>query len=1196
MLYLYRSNRLERLADRLAEVLAEPAGGGALAPETVVVQGPGTARWLSARIAARLGVCANVRFPLPAAFIWDCFRAVLPDLPATSAYDPGPLTWRVFGLLDRVRGEPGFAALGHYLEGGDELKRFRLAERLAATFDQYLVYRPDWIRAWEQGGGEDWQAAFWRRLVAEGGPGHWVHVHDAFLETLARPGDTPGYLVLPGRVSVFGLPTLSPSYLDLVARLAERLDVHLFLLDPSREYWSDIESPGVTARRRARWRREGRPDASGYYAVGNPLLASLGRMGRDFLDQVLQYPAHEEDLWEDPLAEHDSWDGHPHPGGPLWEARPAPTAVAAGRRSHPAAGPSLLGLLQRDVLELRDRGREPGAPALAVSAEDRSLQVHACHGPLREVQVLHDALLDLFERLPGLEPRDVLVLAPDPDVYAPAVDAVFGAAPAERHIPWAMGRHDPAAADPAVAVVLQLLDLPASRLPASEVLALLEVPAVARRLGVEEAGVEALRGWVRDAGIRWGADAASRAEADLPAVDATTWAFGLRRLFLGYAMPDAETLFAGVLPCPGPEGSSAEWLGALASLVERLTAWRRRLAGVYPAARWAALLGELVDDFLAPGDEEEEARLLDLREAAAAVAGEAAAAGHGAPFGREVFRERLSAALAGRRGAPPILAGGVTFAGLGQLPAVPARVVWVLGMNGADFPRAHRPPGFDLTVGQPRKGDRSRRDEDRQRFLDALLAAREVFAVSYVGRSARDNSRMVPSVVVSELLDYLEQGFVVGSPPARDGQPTGEAVGGTGRAGPETGPAAPDAMRALVVTEHPLQPFSRRYFDGRDPRLSSYARQWLPVEGEAVSGTLGTGPVSSCRRKPESREIDDLDSGFRRGDDVVEMASEALRAGGDERACVLDLGSFVQAPLPLAADAGREIELSGLERFLENPARHFLRERLGVRLEAGEGALEDAETFQLDRLAAYRLRDEALGAALAEADGERAVLPLAASRGELPLGPAGELTFAREIAEVPALAERLRPALAGALPALEVDLALDGFRLRGWLNGVTPAGLVTYRATKPKARDLLRLWVRHLALCALAPPGVALASRHFGVTGAFTLGPVVDPRSTLQALARAYRDGLAAPLPFFPETSLAWARAARDGKTADACWQKARARWYDDYHRTGEALDPYVAVAFRDWEPPDPAFAAAAEAVLGPLLDAEGEEGADAPA
>jgi exodeoxyribonuclease V gamma subunit len=304
----------------------------------------------------------------------------------------------------------------------------------------------------------------------------------------------------------------------------------------------------------------------------------------------------------------------------------------------------------------------------------------------------------------------------------------------------------------------------------------------------------------------------------------------------------------------------------------------------------------------------------------------------------------------------------------------------------------------------------------------------------------------------------------------------------------------------------------------------------------------------------------------------------------------------VQAPLSLPDDAGREIELSGLERFLQNPARHFLRERLGVRLEEGEGALEDAETFQLDRLAAYRLRDEALGAVLAEADGERAVLALAAARGELPLGPAGALTFARETAEVPALAERLRPAVAGALPALEVDLTLDGFRLRGWLHGVTPGGLVTYRATKPKARDLLRLWVRHLALCALAPPGVALASRHYGVNGTFALGPGADPRSTLQALARAYRDGLAAPLPFFPETALAWVRAARTGKDWDRCWQAARPRWHDEFRGLGEALDPYVAVAFRDWEPPDAAFAAAAEAVLGPLLEAEGEEGGDAPA
>lgn len=1123
MLRLYRGNRLERLADRLAEVLADPAGLP-LAPETVVVQGPGTARWVAARLASRLGVCANVRFPQPAAFIWDCFRAVLPALPAGSAYEPERLLWRVFGLLDRVRGEPWLGALGHYLEGSDELKRLRLAGRLAATLDQYLVYRPDWIRDWERGGGEDWQAPFWRRLVAEGGRGHWVHAQDAFL---SAPLSAPALRsALPSRVAVFALPTLSPSYLALLAHLAGLLDVHLFLLDPSREYWSDIESPGATARRRARWRREGRSDASGYYALGHPLLASLGRMGRELLDQVLEYDAEEEDLWEDPVgdlaARLAAGLAAGSAGGPLG-------ASAAEPAEWPAA-PSRLRLLQRDVLELRNRGREPDAPLLPIPQGDRSLQVHACHGPLREVQVLHDALLDLFERLPGLEPRDVLVLAPDPDVYAPHVEAVFGALGDERYIPWSAARRDPAAGAPAVAAVLQLLDLPASRLPASEVLSLLEVAAVARRLALDEAAVEALRGWVRESGVRWGLDAEARSEAGLPALDETTWAFGLRRLFLGYAMPEDAGLFAGVLPCPGPEGSSAPWLGALAALVERLGTWRQRLAGRYPAGRWAALLRELVDDFLVPTDDEEEARLLELGEAALGVADAALGAGYTGTFAREVFRERLIDALAGHRGAPPVLAGGVTFAGLGQLPGVPARIVWLLGMNGADFPRTERPPGFDRMARQRLRGDRSRRDEDRQRFLDALLAARDVFAVSYVGRSARDNAPMVPSVVVSELLDYVQQAF---PPEAPRGAP-----GGAG-----------------LVTEHPLQPFSRRYFDGGDPRLFSYAREWLP---ERIGAPAGAGAVTSTG--PTAR--------------AIPTGTPAL-------------GSFVRAALPLPEEAGREIELGALERFLENPARHFLRERLGVRLAAAEAAPQDAESFRLDRLAAYRLRGEALSAALAGQGLEEAVLPLAAARGDLPLGPVGSLDFARGTAGVPDLAAVLRPALARTLPALEVDLVLDGFRLRGWLSGVTPGGLVTYRVGKVGAKDCLRLWVRHLALCALAPAGVSLASRHFGEDGELALGPVADARAQLRALAGAWREGLAAPLPFFPETSLAWARAERTGTPEGDCWRAARKHWHDGYQDRGEALDVWVAVAFRDWEPPDAAFVAAARAVAGPLLAAE---------
>ena len=1066
MLTLYASNRVERLAARLAEVVSEPRGP-VLAPETVVVPGASLGRWLVGQIAARTGVCANLSVRLPAAFIWDCFRALLPALPVSSAFAPGPLAWRLFAELGEVCGEPGFEAVGRYLASGDELKRHRLAQRLAGVLDQYQVYRPDWVRAWERGEGEDWQAVLWRRLVARGGGPHWVAAHDAFLEALAGGA---GSGCLPPRVSLFALPALSPTYLDLVARIAASIEVHLFVLNPSREFWGDLESPAAVARRRARWRRRGLPDASAYYAVGNPLLASLGRMGRDYLARLAELEGWEEELFEEPAA-----------GG-------------------------LLGAVQEDLLTLREPG---AAPAREVRPGDESIQVHVCHGRLREVQVLYDRLLDLFARRPGLAPREVLVAAPDIDAYGPLVEAVFGAGDGEPALPWSLARGDPGASDPLLGAALGLLRLPASRLAASEVVGLLEVPAVMRRFGLDPEGIGRVRTWVRESGVRWGADAGARQALGLPAFEANSWAFGLRRLFLGYALPAEEEPYRGIVPYAHVEGTVARDLGGLQGLVDRLVAWQRRLTRPCPLAAWGERLGRLLRDFLDP-DMEEAERLQDLRDAAADLAEEGASAGFSAPVGHELFAVRLAEALGTRGGGAPPPRGGITFGSLAALRGVPARVVCLLGMNGDELPRVERPPSFDRVAREPaRPGDRSRREDDRQLFLEAILAAREVLYLSYVGRSARDNAVLPPSVLVSELLDYLGRAFRWEGP------------------GPE---------RALVVG-HPLQPFSPRYFDGADPRLFSFARQWVPGGG----------------------------------------------AGGVAAA------AFADHPLEPPEEATNEVDLEALVRFFLNPARAYLA-RLGVPLVAGEEPLEDAEAFALEGLERYRVREEVLAAMLTAGPGPgpEAVVERLRGRGQVPVGPAGELALRRALAPVAALAEAVRAELAEPREPIDIEVNLGRDVLRGRLSPLVADGLLAWRLGKLRPRDRIGLWVRHLALNAAAPAAVGRASRLLAEDAEFALAPVGDARAHLARLVVLYRAGQLDPLPFYPAAAYAYARAVGRGAGRAEAQREAERAWEGRDQAPGDGADPHVALAMRGREPLGAAFAVLAVELLGPMIEAAG--------
>lgn len=748
---------MEGLFDGLVEVLSVPLSDP-LAAENILVQNQGMARWLAQKLAERLGVAANLEFPLPASFVWRLFESQLGALPDASAYGKEVLRWRIMGLLPSLQNESVFADHDRYLRGDDaELKRYQLSGRIADLFEQYLVYRADFISWWEQGKEQHWQARLWRELRRRYPDPHRAGLLEAFRESVHREGvHVAG---LPQRICLFGISAMAPVYLEVLAAVAEKIDVHLFLLNPSFNYWGDIIDEAGLARLRRRWSEAGRPDVSALYDVGNPLLASLGKQARDFIDQLNDFSVEEHELFEAPSSDH------------------------------------LLGLLQSDILHLQARGT-PEIPVLPPLDWDDSIQLHACHSPLREVQVLHDRLLGLFERLPGLTPDQVVVMAPDMAAYAPCVEAVFGAAPGNRHIPFSIADQSDSARAPLVEMLLSWLLLPQERFEASRVLGWLELPAVQRRFGLDPGALERIRQWVAASGIRWGLDGDDRAAAGLPGGDLNSWAFGLRRLNLGYALPDGQTLFDDIAPYGNLEGNETLWLGQLQLFLERLGQWKRRFSVPVPLAGWQQRINRLIDELLLP-DEAEETLLAGVREQLDLLRRQADVAGYDEPLSGRIVHEQLQAQLAASSGAQRFLVGRVTFCNMVPMRSLPFRVLCLLGMNDGEFPRTQTPLGFDLIADKPRRGDRSRRDDDRYLFLEALLSARDVLYISYLGRSQRDNSPLLPSVVVAELLDYLDQGY-----------------------GPE--------LRDRLIIEHPLQPFSPRNF-----HLGSYAAEWQTRDAAA---------------------------------------------------------------------------------------------------------------------------------------------------------------------------------------------------------------------------------------------------------------------------------------------------------------------------------------------------------------------------
>ena len=1046
-LTLYTSNRLELLASKLADVLRDPLDP--MRPETVLVQSGGMQRWVSMQLARSHGVCAGVEFPFPVAFAYALCRTVLNDVPREYPLSQERMLWGIVRLLPGLTGEPEFAPLSRYLREDSELKSVQLAERIAFHFDQYLIFRPEWSARWERRepsgnfrlpgdlASEAWQAVLWRHLVRDMAGEHRATLLKRAIARLGQ-GDSPPDL--PPRVCVFGIPTLPPVYLDLLAALAGHVPVHLFLLSPCRQYWGDLR----TRREQRRDYRTGLHDPEERAEDASP-LAGLGGVGRDFLELLLDRDVQETDSYEEPEAS------------------------------------TVLGRLQADLLDLHVEGDKP-------DFSDDSIQIHCCHSPLREMEALRDLILDLLSRDATLTPQDILVMNPDIESYAPVIQAVFGTS----EVPFSISDRKPTRAAETIRLFLELLEFGQHRFETSRVCALLEAPPVRQRLGLDASETQRVLEWVRSSGIRWGLDGNFR--RGMGDYAQNTWESGLARLFLGYMTGTAEPL-QGISPLPLRGSSDQELLGRLAAWIDDLGTLWSRLQGTRKPADWLDCLLWVLDAFF-PQDRAQAEHVLAVRRTVTDLTREM---GDFEADGRtmlHLIRKRLDES----GGESAFLASGLTFCGLRPMRSIPFRVICLTGLTSTAFPRQDTPPGFDLMAARPRPGDRSLREDDRYLFLESIISARDTLVLTYPGLSQSDNSEAPPSVLVSELLDFLDGSCTVG------GQKPSEAL----------------------VLRHRLQAFHPDYFAGS--RLFSYSEQ----------------------------------------------NRDAARALFERRKA----GLFFPGELPGAATG--DVDIEELTRFLAHPCRHLLR-TLRIDPVGGEDEFLDEEPLATPTgLDAYGPLQELLRTALAEPSANLEGLLLAWQI--LPPGQAGTDASRELCARIRTLADQARAFMGdGETTRRDLRLALETGTLTGRLD-LHGDRVVTCRPARTKGPDMLRLWVRHLAATAA---GVEARSMHIGTGDGFAAPEAGNARELLASLLALYARGMRAPLPFFPRTSLAFAKARFTGRKpkdrADAL-AAAMQQWEGGFSVTAEKDDPHLAFLYRDAEPDWEDFADVAERIYAPLF------------
>lgn len=747
---LHTSNRLENLAEPLAEILK--AALDPMKPETILVQSGGMQRWVSMQLARRHGVCAGVRFPFPVAFAYELCQELLADLPREYPLSQERMLWRITHLLRGVLDEPEFAPLARYVREDSELKSVQLAERIAYHFDQYLIFRPKWAARWERHelsgnfvlpghvASEAWQAMLWRELVRDMDGKHRAALLQLAIAKLQSADSLPE---LPARICVFGIPTLPPIYLDLLQALSRHRPVHVFLLSPCRQYWGDL----LSHQEQRRAYRASFPSGEERLEDATP-LAGLGAVGRDFLELLLDRDVQESesDRYEDPDTTR------------------------------------ILGQLQADILDLNIRDEK-------TDFSDASIQVHCCHSPLREMEVLKDLILDLLSKDPTLTPQDILVMNPDIERYAPVIQAVFGT-PGEDAVPFSISDRKPTKAAEAIRLFLEMLEFGQHRFEASRVCAMLEAPPVRQRLGLDASDTQRVLEWVRASGVRWGLDRNFRRNAGLGDFGQNTWESGLSRLYLGYMTGAADPL-GSIAPLALRGSADQELLGRVTAWIDELATLWSRLHDTRTPSDWQDCLLWILDAFF-PQDSAQAEHLLAIRRTVTDLTRDMGDFEADARTMLYLIRKRLDES----GGESGFLASGLTFCGLKPMRSIPFRVICLTGLTSTAFPRQDTPPGFDLMAARPRPGDRSLREDDRYLFLESIISARDSLILTYPGLSQSDNQEAPPSVLVSELLDFLDKGCAV------DGQKPSEAI----------------------VFKHKLQAFHPDYFSAGS-RLFSYSAQ-----------------------------------------------------------------------------------------------------------------------------------------------------------------------------------------------------------------------------------------------------------------------------------------------------------------------------------------------------------------------------------
>lgn len=1139
---------MEALVTKLHEKIAV-AKAHPLQTTQLVVQNRGMQHWLNMQLASSSsgGVCMNMKYSLVASYLWQVIRTCVPDAPRINPFNRELLVWKIYQALgnESIRQHPIMQQPTEYWfnptdsSAQQSLKRFQLSLAQADLFEQYWMYRPDWTQQWETEQPPHWQAFLWQSL-SEGAEFHPVKIIRQAQVSLRSVKST-----LAPDVYIFGINSMPPLYIEFLFELSRHQNIFLFLLNPSEEYWFDLMSEKAVSRKKGKLVRDKKIQApltpaspnptsadigdslfsSLPFETGNPVLSALGRQSQEFFEILYN----NQELIDDHVY-----------------LRPNRKTV--------------LHCLQNDFFHLTDNRTTP-EPIM-----DNSVTVIAAHSHLREVQALHDWLLARLDEDTDLKPKEIIIMCPQIETYAPYIQAVFNSVylPFDQkapRIPCSIADRKESDSSPLIQAFINLLHLPDSRFQVSEILGYLRLPPMQRKFDITSEDIALYEVWLKDAAIHWGLDAKHKSaflvddgcfiegksdESDGPTLRNSsrfTWREGLGRLLKGFAYADHKEVVNDSVYLPWVEGDNAIKLGKLMHIIDQLAGSVKAYKKNRNAVDWQLWLTDLFHHYFLP-EKEELLASETILDAIRSLSENTQTAGFNDLIPLEIVTYFLEHQFSQPEQGRQFMTGQVTFCSMLPMRSIPFKIIGLLGMNDGEFPRQRPPLGFDLLSESPRrKGDRSRRDEDRCLFLEALVSARQALYLSYQGNDAKTNSARQPSLVLDELIHYLDTSYW---------KPSLQSLDST------AGSLKENSLQA--IRRIPLQPFSQSNYR---PPHHSYDPKWLNL----ASAQVKAAPTAAVFDKP--------------------------------------------------IDYSQPVDISELVNFFSHPPKAFARQRLGLFLESDTNtAVNDTEPFKHNHLDRYQAQASYIGTQLkrmkiagnaaqsldvakqtaAEAESISHLTALISLGGHLPDTPVTDLTLMDWRDQALEFAEHVVQTGGHEITQVRIAVDIDRFKVTARLPLLSISAtqqqtkaaeaqvLLFWRLADAKGKDIVNLWLHHLIAHLKKPLRVSggasedddddddpqrngaihtigIFRSKKGEPNYIGFSPVTDAAKELRLWLSHWQDGLAQPN--FINANLALEMAS----DADFSAASFIAFWRNDFQQTGLAYDPYYAHFWK--QPPD---------------------------